>query len=363
MPLIDFHSLLVEDVRHDAEQSVRLRLALPAALIDAFSFIPGQHITIRAQVGEHTLRRNYSLVSSPGCGHLEIAARVHPGGRVSGLLSTQIEPGMRLDVFPPRGRFRLPPLESASAHVLALAAGSGVTPVYSIVRDHLEQAPDTHCTVIVANQTLARTMLREDWLGLKDRHLARLALHFVMSREPQAIDWLNGRLDREWLRRVSGRLFDVPSLGAALLCGPAGFITELSDGLQELSVPAERIHFERFTIDRSVGAAATQPPRPAIDGEPRSQTEVTVVMDGRRRSFIMPRDGTSVLHAAEKAGFALPYSCRDGICSTCRVKVLAGEVSLGEQYALEAWEIKAGFTLACQARPRSAHLTLSYDER
>lgn len=363
MPLIDFHSLLVEDVTHDAEASVRVRLALPPPLMETFSFVPGQHITIRAQAGERTLQRNYSLVSPPGCGHLEIAARVQPGGRTSGFLATRVEPGMTLDVLPPSGRFRLPPLQSGSAHVLALAAGSGVTPVFAIVRDHLEQTPDARCTVIVANQTLARTMLREDWFGLKDRHLARLALHFAMSREPQHIDWLNGRIDREWLRKMSGRLFDAHSLSAILLCGPAGFITELSAGLQELGAPAERIHFERFTVERSLKAVSAQAPHAAPSNDPRCHTEVTVVMDGRRRSFMMPRDGTSVLLAAEKAGIALPYSCRDGICSTCRVKVLAGEVSLGEQYALEPSELQAGFTLACQARPRSEHLTLSYDER
>jgi ring-1,2-phenylacetyl-CoA epoxidase subunit PaaE len=363
MPVIDFHSLLVEDVTRDAEESVRLRLTLPPPLIQVFSFVPGQHITVRVRVGERTLRRNYSLVSPPGCGHLEIAVRTQRDGRVSGFLSTQIKPGMTLEVFPPSGRFRLPPLESGPAHVLALAAGSGVTPVFAIVRDHLEHAPDAHCTVIVANQTLARAMLREDWLGLKDRYLARLALYFVMSREPQHIEWLNGRLDREWLTKVSGRLFDAPSLAAALLCGPAGFITDLSEGLQALGVPAERIHFERFTIERSSQVAAASIRDAVLDDESRPQTEVTVVMDGRRRSFMMPRDGTSVLQAAEKAGFALPYSCRDGICSTCRVKVLDGEVTLGQQYALEAWELKAGFTLACQAQPRSERLILSYDER
>jgi ring-1,2-phenylacetyl-CoA epoxidase subunit PaaE len=206
-------------------------------------------------------------------------------------------------------------------------------------------------------------MLREDWLGLKDRYLARLGLYFMMSREPQHIEWLNGRLDRKWLESVGSRLFDATSLAAVLLCGPMSFITDLSDSLRALGVPAERIHFERFTIERP-SRAATAPVRDAVVSQDSAQqTQVTVVMDGRQRSFVMPRDGTSVLQAAEKAGFTLPYSCRDGICSTCRVRVLAGEVALGEQYALEAWELEAGFTLACQARPRSERLTLSYDER
>ena len=364
---MSFHSLRVQEVLQDAEDAVRLRLVLPPEVREAFQFHPGQHITLRVTLGERTLRRTYSLVSAPGGEHLEIAVRTQPAGRVSGWLAKEVRAGATLTVLPPAGSFRAPALPAGPTQVLALAAGSGVTPIYAMVRELLERSPEVRCTVVIGNQSLARAMLRQDWLALKDRYLPRLALYFVMSREHQDIDWLNGRLDRAWLERMSGTLFDPRRLDAVLLCGPGSFITELSQGLQGLGLAPAQIHFERFNLERAARAAATD--SGAVTSQPSTETgsqpgtEVTVVMDGRRRSFTMAQDGTSLLEAAEKAGLTLPYSCRDGICSTCRVKVLEGEVALGEQYALEPWELAAGFTLACQARPRSARLTLSYDER
>jgi ring-1,2-phenylacetyl-CoA epoxidase subunit PaaE len=216
--------------------------------------------------------------------------------------------------------------------------------------------------VVIGNQSLARSMLVEDLLALKDRFLDRLTLHFVMSREPQQVEWLNGRLDRAWLARAAGRLFDPAALAGVALCGPGGMIADLTAALLELGVAKERIHSEHFSLERrSQAPPASARPEESQTGAPG--TEVTVIMDGRRRTFSMPRDGTRILEAAERSGLSLPYSCRDGICCTCRVKVIAGKVSLGEQYALEPWEIEAGFTLACQAQPCSDSLTLSYDER
>ncbi len=366
MSVTSFHSLVVEAVEHDCEDAVRVRLAVPPDAREAFRYLPGQHITVRVVRGERPLRRTYSLVSVPGQGHLEIAVRTHRDGRVSGVLAREVRPGMRLEVLPPAGSFHLPVLPAGSAHVLALAAGTGVTPIFAMVRDLLQRQADARCTVVIGNQTLARTMLREEWLALKDRYPERLSLHFVMSREQQDIEWLNGHVDGAWLERMSGKLFDPAALGAVLLCGPGDFIRGTSEALRALGVPGERIHFERFTLERSARAVpSAQAPQDgrgdaAASGE---TTQVTVVMDGRKRSFVMARDGTVLLEAAERAGLPLPYSCRDGICSTCRVKVLDGEVALGEQYALEPWELAAGFTLACQARPCSARLTLSYDER
>jgi len=362
----DFHRLTVIERAREAEDAVRLKLAVPPDARAAFRAVPGQHVTIRVAVDGRPLRRTYSLVSAPGSEHLEIAVRVQPHGRVSSLLEREAQPGTTLEVLPPSGRFCLvPPAPAVPAEYLALAAGSGVTPVFALVRDVLERSAATRCTVCIANRSLARAMLVEDWLALKDRHLERLALYFVMSREPQEVDWLNGRLDRPWLARVAHKLFDPARLEGALICGPGSMIAELTGALESLGVVPERIHSEHFTIERR----AAQPAASAPDATPQSRaaaparTEVTLVADGRRRSFSMPRGGTSVLEGAEAAGLDLPYSCRSGICSTCRVKVLEGAVQMGEQYALEPWELAAGFTLACQAQPRSERLTLSYDER
>ena len=360
MTLPEFHSLTVEAHLKEADDAIRLRLAVPPEAREAFRVVPGQHITVRVNVGDKHLRRTYTVVSHPSSASLELAIRVQ--GRVSRRLAESLRPGMTVEVLPPAGRFRLPAPPSGSGRYLALAAGSGITPIYALARELLETRPEAHCTVVIGNQSLARSMLIEDLLALKDRFLDRLALHFVMSREPQEVEWLNGRLDRAWLTRAAAQLFDPAALDGAMLCGPGTMIEELTAALLELGVPKERIHSEHFALQRrSPAPAAAAPVEAGAAGAPA--TEVTVVMDGRRRTFTMARDGTRILDAAERSGLALPYSCRDGICCTCRVKVIAGEVSLGEQYALEPWEIEAGFTLACQAQPRSENLTLSYDER
>jgi ring-1,2-phenylacetyl-CoA epoxidase subunit PaaE len=358
----EFHALTIEAHGREAEDAIRLRLAVPPQAREAFRVLPGQHITVRLRLADRSLRRTYTVVSPPGSEYLEIAVRVQPGGRVSQALAQEFRPGMSLEVLPPSGRFQLPAPPSVAAQYLGLAAGSGVTPIYALMRALLETSPSAHCIVVIANQSLARTMLLEDWLRLKDRFLDRLALHFVMSREPQEIEWLNGRLDRAWLARVAHRLFDPAALQGVAICGPGNMITELTTALQLLGVPGERIHSERFSLEARSRVSAAESPGSVAPADARL-TQVTVVMDGRRRAFSMARDERPILEGAERAGLALPYSCRDGICSTCRVRVLEGEVFLGEQYALEPWEIEAGFTLACQARPRSERLTLSYDER
>jgi ring-1,2-phenylacetyl-CoA epoxidase subunit PaaE len=360
MSLPEFHFLTVEACLEEAQDAIRLRLAVPPEIREAFRVVPGQHITVRVNVGEKHLRRTYTVVSHPSSAHLELAIRVQ--GRVSRTLAESLRPGMTVEVLPPAGRFRLPAPSSGARHYLALAAGSGITPIYALTRELLESSPEARCTVVIGNQSLARSMLTEDLLALKDRFLDRLALHFVMSREPQELEWLNGRLDRAWLLRTADKLFDPVHLQGAMLCGPGGMIAELTEALLELGVPKERIHSEHFALQRRTQAPVAPVPVAASAADTPA-TEVTVVMDGRRRTFTMARDGTRILEAAERSGLALPYSCRDGICCTCRVKVIAGEVSLGEQYALEPWEIEAGFTLACQAQPRSQCLTLSYDER
>jgi len=363
MSLPEFHELTVEAHLREADDAIRLRLAVPPQARELFRAIPGQHITVRVNVGDQHLRRTYTVISHPVSASLEVAIRVQ--GRVSQALAHALRPGMRLQVLPPAGRFRLPAPAGAPGHYLGLAAGSGVTPIYALTRELLETRAEARCTLVIANQTLARSMLVPDLLALKDRFLDRLTLHFVMSREPQDVQWLNGRLDRGWLERAAGRIFDPAALEGVMLCGPGGMIAELTAALIGIGVPKERIHAEYFALQRRAPAAPAPAPAPpgeaALSAAPG--TEVTVIMDGRRRSFTMPRDGTRILDAAERAGLALPYSCRDGICCTCRVKVVGGEVALGEQYALEPWEIEAGFTLACQAQPRSERLTLSYDER
>jgi len=200
-------------------------------------------------------------------------------------------------------------------------------------------------------------------LALKDRYLERLALHFVMSREPQEVDLYNGRLDAPRVRRFAQSLFDPMAVAEYFVCGPGHMIEEITDALRDCGVQTDRIHGEHFTVESREGAAEAPSQPGAQKPAEADSAEVTVIMDGRRRSFSMRTNSENVLEAAARAGLELPFSCRAGVCSTCRTKVIRGEVVMAENYALEPWELQAGYVLACQSRVKTPVLELDYDEK
>ncbi|HJS91672.1 MAG TPA: 2Fe-2S iron-sulfur cluster-binding protein, partial [Steroidobacteraceae bacterium] len=225
----------------------------------------------------------------------------------------------------------------------------------------------------------ARAMCLEELLALKDRHLDRLSLHFLMSREPQEVALYNGRLDDEHVRQLASSFFAPAEVAEYFVCGPGDMIDSVSQTLRALGVGSERIRAEHFTVATTAGEAATpansaavrsgERPETSAGGAPAAVTadadmaEVTVIMDGRRRSFTMRMNAESVLDGAAKAGLELPFSCRAGVCSTCRTKVLQGEVAMTQNYALEDWELEQGYVLACQSKVKTPVLELDYDER
>lgn len=365
--MLRFHPLRVVDVRPEAEDAVELSLDVPEALRSTFQALPGQHIVLRAQVAGAEERRTYSLVNAPGEWPLRIAVRVHEGGRMSGYLSRELRPGDTIDVLPPNGSFtpRVPP--SSGGLYVGIAAGCGITPISGIARAVLAASPSSRFELFYGNRNTARTMLLEDLFALKDRYLGRLALHFFMSREPQEAEIYNGRLDGEKVRTLAQSLLDVPSVTEWFVCGPGTMCVDVPEALRALGVAPERIHVERFTVESGDEASrqAGEPARAAASAGDDSEAtaEVTIVMDGRRRTFTMRMDGQTVLDAAAQAGIELPFSCKAGVCSTCRTKVVRGEVEMLQNYALEDWEVEQGYVLACQSKVKSRELELDYDER
>lgn len=371
--MLKFHPLTVLQVTPDAEDAVSIALEVPAELRDEYRGSPGQHVVLRLNIEGEDTRRTYSLVNAPGEWPLRIVPRVHSAGKVSRYLAEQLRAGERIEVLPPNGSFS-PRLAGAAGLFVAFAAGCGITPVLSIVRSLLTQGAG-RVLLFYGNSGTARTMCLEELLALKDRYLERLALHFVMSREPQEAELYNGRIDAARVRQLAASLFRPAEVSEYFVCGPGDMIEQVSSTLRSLGVDATRIHAEHFTV---ATAGETQPgtaevrlaaepaaaaPAPSAAQVAADGAEVTVIMDGRRRTFSMKRDDETVLDAAARAGIELPFSCRAGVCSTCRTKVVSGTVEMAQNYALEDWEVEQGYVLACQSRVKTPTLELDYDEK
>ena len=366
--MLRFHSLTVGAISPDADDAVAIALEVPSELRAEYLGAAGQHVVVRAEIEGEEVRRTYSLVNAPGEWPLRIVPRVHAAGRMSRYLAEQLRTGDPLDVLPPNGSFTPRSLADPGGSYVAFAAGCGITPVLSVARTLLA-LPGKRVMLFYGNSGGARAMCLEELLGLKDRHLDRLSLHFVMSREPQEAPLYNGRIDAARVREFAATLFRPAQIAEYFVCGPGDMIEQSCQSLRALGVEPARIHAEHFTVATAGEPAAPEVPAtaprtaaaPGASGA--AQAEVTIVMDGRRRAFTMEMNGETVLDAAARAGIELPFSCRAGVCSTCRTKVVSGEVEMAQNYALEDWELEQGYVLACQSRVKTPALELDYDEK
>ena len=360
--MLKFHSLKVAQVAPDAEDAVTIALEVPAELRDEYRGSAGQHVVVRVAIEGEEIRRTYSLVNAPGEWPLRIVPRVQALGRMSRHLAEQLRPGDLLDVLPPNGSFTPRELSAAAGTYVAFAAGCGITPVLSVVRTLLARGAQ-RVILFYGNSGTGRAMCLEELLALKDRYIERLSLHFVMSREPQEVELYNGRLDAARVRQFAATLFLPEEVGEYFVCGPGDMIEQVTATLQELGVDSARVHAEHFTVATTAGEAARHGAQAPAAGPAAGEVEVTILMDGRRRAFSMKMDDETVLDAAARAGIELPFSCRAGVCSTCRTKVVGGEVEMAQNYALEDWEREQGYVLACQSRVKTSSLELDYDEK
>ena len=350
----EFHALRLQQVQPAADDAMVLSFELPAALQERFRFEPGQHLTLRAVVDGHELRRSYSICAAPGAA-LRVGVRQVPGGAFTAWLFAHAQAGAMLEVMPPSGRFGAA-LAGRPRHVLAVAGGSGITPLLSIVQAVLAGDERARCTLFYGNRSAASTMFKEELEDLKNRYLSRLALHTVFSREEVDSPLHSGRLDAEkiaTLLRVCG------PVDQAYVCGPHAMNDAVEAALRAAGLPAEHIHVERFGVPPALAAA----PQPAAKAGDAATARVRIVRDGVAREVAFGATDASILAAATRAGLALPFSCASGVCATCRAKVLEGQVRMDRNFALEAAEVAAGFVLTCQAHPLSERVVLSFDER
>jgi ring-1,2-phenylacetyl-CoA epoxidase subunit PaaE len=398
--MLTFHSLQVVGIHPEAEDAVGISLDVPPELRDVYRGLPGQHIVVRTEINDKENRRTYSLVNAPGEWPLRIVVRVHSSGQMSRYLAEQLNVGDHLEILPPNGSFTPRRAGDGSGTYVAFASGCGITPVLSVLRALLAASKGNRVILFYGNASSSRAMCLEELLALKDSYLDRLSLHFVMSREPQEVEIYNGRIDPDRVRQLARVLFAPTEVSEYFVCGPGNMIDEVAATLRELGVEADRIHGEHFTVASTTAVAgipesvaATAPgaitvefvdappgaimvefdaapagvvsPTPAPD-EPTvasDQAVVIVLMDGRRRTFNMRMNDEVVLDAALRAGLELPFSCRAGVCSTCRTKLVRGEVEMEQNHALEDWEVAQGYVLACQARVKTPVLELDYDEK
>ena len=359
---LSFHALRLRAREPLAEDAVALTLEVPPELATEYAYLPGQHVAIRAVVAGREQRRTYSLLGPSGSGELKLGIRVQPAGGLSQHLAQGVRVGETVEVLGPTGRFIRATVASARRHYLVLAAGSGITPVLAIVRAILSDEPASAVTLIYGNRTTRRTMFLEELLALKNRYLPRLALHFLMSAEPQDLELFDGRVDAGKLKGLAGVLFDPTDIDEVYVCGPGDMAATTRATLAELGVRSP-VHSEQFTIATEPAAPAPTPTPTPTPQAAAAATLVTIVQDGRRRSFPMDASDASVLDAAERAGFELPFSCRSGVCSTCRARLVRGTATMAHNVALEDWELEAGYVLCCQLRPTGGELELTYDEK
>ncbi|MDP9066103.1 MAG: 2Fe-2S iron-sulfur cluster-binding protein [Pseudomonadota bacterium] len=358
MPL--FYPLKVASIDRTAEDAVCVALSIPDSLKTVFTFRAGQHVSVRRAVAGLTEYRTYSIVSGPDEQTLKLGVRVQPGGRVSTLLGAALVVGDELEVAAPAGRFCTALDPSRTRSYVAFAAGSGITPILSLAKHCLAHELRSRFTLIYGNRSMAHTMFLDETLALKNRYMSRFAVHFVMSREPQQSHFLNGRIDAAKVRELSIRIAAIGASDEYFVCGPGAMVDEVRGALQQLNGEAP-ILFERFAV-RPPAAAKTDAPVTAFSADELLAT-ISVTMDGRVREFPMSPKDASVLEAAERAGLELPFSCRAGICATCRTRITSGAAVMAHNIALEPWEVDAGFVLCCQARPITQALAISYDQK
>jgi ring-1,2-phenylacetyl-CoA epoxidase subunit PaaE len=359
-----FHALAVAEITPLVDDAVAVGFDVPPELREQFAFRAGQHLTVRRIVDGEDIRRSYSICSTPDelerRGRVCIGVKAVAGGSFSAYVMSELQAGQSIDVLPPLGHFTTAFAPARTRHYAAVAAGSGITPVLSLIATGLATEPQSRFTLIFGNRYARSVMFAEELADLKDRYPARLHVIHVLSRELQDAELLSGRIDADKFRRIIGAsgLVDADDVDEWFLCGPYGMVVDARAALADHGVADVAVHTELF----HVADAATPPPTPtsAEAGPTAGETEVTVLLDGRASTFTMSRDGR-VLDNALKVRSELPFACKGGVCSTCRAKVIDGHVEMARNYALEPDELAAGYVLTCQSSPTTDTLTVDYD--
>ncbi|WP_153161553.1 1,2-phenylacetyl-CoA epoxidase subunit PaaE [Zoogloea sp. 1C4] len=359
-----FHDLTVKRVSPEAAGAVAITFAIPDDARERFAFEPGQFLTLRATINGQDVRRSYSI-SCPRsrlakAGELEVGIRPVDGGVFSNWAAQSVKAGDTIQVMPPDGRFTVK--KQRAIHRVGFAAGSGITPILSIAATTLEEQPESKFTLVYGNRRMSSVMFNEALQDLKDRYRDRLTLIHILSRQAQEVDLLQGRIDADKVKAVVASLLPAASMDEVFICGPEAMIDATQQALLEVGVRPDRIYTERFTANTPLPAGKVPTGTRDPASEAAKSVALTVILDGKEHEMAMaPHE--HVLDVALNAGLDLPFSCKAGVCCTCRAKVMEGSVEMDKNFTLEAAEMDQGFVLSCQARPTSGRLLVSFDER
>lgn len=357
MASASFHPLQVREVHADTRDAIAVTFDVPPALAQEFAYLQGQYLTLRTQLDGTEVRRSYSICSAVQDRRLRVAIKRVADGQFSNWAVDNLKAGVLIDVLPPQGLFHSPLQPQAARHLLAFACGSGITPILSIVKSTLLAEPGSNVTLVYGNRSSGHVMFKEELEDLKDQFLGRLNLVWIMSREAQDIALFNGHIDYDKSMQLLSRWIDPSGIDAAFICGPQDMMLAVSRALQDKGVDKARIKMELFGTPTRDGMVRA--PRAAAPGAAMCQVEV--VQDGTRRSFSMAKNKDNLVNAGLLAGLEMPFSCKGGVCSTCRAMVVEGEVDMDINFALEDYEVARGFVLCCQSYPVSDRLVIDFD--
>ncbi|MGH6617574.1 2Fe-2S iron-sulfur cluster-binding protein [Sphingomonas sp.] len=354
----DFHSLRVADIRRETADAVSIRLDVPESLRERFRFEPGQYLTLRAELDGEDVRRNYSVCSAPLDDELRIAVKLLPGGRFSSFANDRLQVGDQLDVLPAAGHFTAIFSPGQERRYAAFVAGSGITPVLSLIKTALSVEPGSSFTLFYGNRMSSQVLFLEELAALKNRFMGRLAIFHFLTMEEEEVALFNGRLDREKCDEILTTLIDPCATDLFFACGPEGMMTAAEQALLARGVPEDRILLERFT---SAGSS------PVLDEAAQARAlaaagrRMGVILDGRKLTVTFDADRGNILDSVRATGAAAPFACKGGICATCRAKVVSGAVEMRLNYGLTREEVAAGYILTCQSMPISDDVVVSYD--
>ncbi len=355
-----FHKLKVQDITRQTADCISVAFEIPEELQEDYNFLPGQYLTIEHEIAGEKVRRSYSLCSSPVDGELRVAIKKVENGKFSTFANEELTVGTELQVMTPEGKFTVSVDENNTKHYVAFAAGSGITPVFSIAKSVLALEPNSKFTLFYGNKTTLSIIFRDEIDALKNKYMERFEVHHILSREDQGTDWLKGHIDSSKVKHFAETFFDINNTEGYFICGPEAMINTVNDKLQKLGVDKSKIHYELFTSPSQKMAHKTKVS--ADKTSEKLQSAVTVILDGDETHFSVASNGFSILDAALDAGADVPYACKGAVCCTCRAKVLEGSVEMDMNYALEDDEVEEGFVLTCQSHPTSEKVVISFDE-
>ena len=352
-----FHSLRVKDLYKDTEQCSVIEFAIPEDLKNTFKYKAGQYLTLRETVNGEDIRRSYSLCSSPIDDEWKVAVKQITDGKFSTYVNQFLKKDDILQVMKPMGRFGTA-ISEIPKNYIVFTAGSGITPILSMIKTHLAKEPNSTFKLFYLNRTVKSIIFKEEIEQLRNQYFGRLEVFYFLTKELRDSELFNGRFTKEKLTVIFNKLVDVAKLDECFLCGPEEMIFLVKDELMEAGMPEEHIHFELFVTGLSTGVKTEIK---KVEIQKKEEVEVTIIDGGKEFHFGMNSNDDNVLDAALVAGADLPFACKGGVCSTCKCRVIEGSVKMKVNYALDEKEVSEQFVLSCQAVPTSKKVILNFD--